>query len=236
MKNKTDVFVFILVSVVTIPSFLSIFSHIKCNLSSIEWGDLATWVSAVVSLLALIAAITAAIWSKREAEKQNENSTIISLMSLVQERASKINDIFKKISDDVNNFFQESTDGYLTEGYFEVNSFTIACSSLSRESSEALKIISRTIFMINQNRIPDNLKKVLIEEFFISMSPLFISECLLYTGTNVFFSFNDKKENCDAWATMYYENIKSIQKIIVKNGLFDDTVKLSRRNGLLYAD
>ncbi|WP_156472269.1 hypothetical protein [Gluconobacter japonicus] len=199
-------------------------------------GDLATWTGSLVAFLALMAAICAAILSKQSSDKQNENSTIISFMSLSQDRANHINEKYDVMQKELDRFFQENADGYMNKEYHEDTSFFFACRVLVDNSGECLSVISRMLFIINESRIPENLKKSLIQEFFFSISSYFISECLFHNYSKIFFTFNDGKHSIVSWLSSYLENIHSIQKIIVENGLFPDRVQVARENGSLYSD
>ncbi|MBS1039932.1 hypothetical protein JK203_03585 [Gluconobacter cerinus] len=209
---------------------------VKWGQNTDKWGDLATWTGSGVAFLALMAAICAAILSKQSSDKQNENSTIVSFMSLSKENANYINEKYYSMTKEVDNFFQENIDGYMSEEYNKDQSFFSVCKILVENSGECLSIISRTIFIINESRIPKKLKQALVREFFFSMSSYFISECLFHNHSKIFFTFNDQKNSIESWISSYIENIQTIQKIIVENGLFPDRVQLARKNGSLYPD
>lgn len=226
---------------IILVGFVCFFLFVAYVLKDVHWsclgnGDKATWVGSGVAFLALIAAMVAAILSKMSSDKQNENSIIISFMSLTQERAVSINEKYDAMKKEVDRFFKQNTDEYMSEEYYQDTSFFFTCEILVEKSSECLSIISRSIFIINQSRIPQSLKKALIREFFFSMSSDFISECLFHYRSGLFFTFNDQKNSIRSWVSSYLENIQSIQKIIVENELFSDRVQRAKENGSLYSD
>ena len=69
-----------------------------------RWGDLATWVGSSVSCLALIAAITAAMWSKKASDVANENSTFLTLNNLIEMKSQKFSLEYIKMESHVEDF------------------------------------------------------------------------------------------------------------------------------------
>lgn len=189
MKDKTGFYIIIMVSVVTIPLFISIFSSVHWKCLDVSPGDLATWVSAGVSLLALLMAGYAAYLGKKAADIQNRNSTTLSLNTLIESRAEKANIIYGELSSSLERYYEcrrLNNAGSLDKGILVIT-FSETQSNIMKCARMLKTILSLTCDYIEKSHILYNDKRDCIKLFFSILDPYMPSEIILRQGTILFF-------------------------------------------------
>ncbi|MDN7351025.1 hypothetical protein [Acetobacter senegalensis] len=188
MKNKIEVYILVLFSIVTIPLLIVLFSNGHVNLKPSGIGDLATWVSAGVSLLALLMAGYAAYLGKKASDIQNRNSTTLSLNALIESRAEKANIIYGELSSSLEKYYEIkklNNAGSLDRGIVVIT-FSETQSNIMKCARMLKVIISLTCDYVEKSHIPENDKKDCIELFFSILDPYMPSEIILRQGTIIF--------------------------------------------------
>lgn len=197
-----------------------------------KWGDLATWVGSGVAFLALVAAIVAAYLGWRSADRQNENSTILSLLTMSESRSKQVENHFVSMEKIISDFFQGDADNFKVESYIAINEYSSSIVDVAREMSRIKIIVSRTISSFKEARISDLAKKNLVEDFFSFVPNLFISECITRSSTEIFFDYSYDEwiyedyqvimRNIQQWKLSYEIDVSYIRDVIIQYGLFQN--------------
>ncbi|GBR64002.1 hypothetical protein GWA01_03630 [Gluconobacter wancherniae NBRC 103581] len=195
-----------------------------------KWGDLATWAGSGVSCLALIAAITATIWSKNASDVANENSTFLSLNSLVELESQKFSLEYEKMKNNVIDFKQkircihagsisiEETHRFSLEAWGEIN----------RNSLKMNHIFIKAKDNILYAKISSSSREKLMKNFLESIDYEFIFEALFQNLTK------DVIECCKEnffGSEMFYENYKSIVLEMNNFGMYSLLFDQAKKNG-----
>ncbi|GCD53744.1 hypothetical protein [Acetobacter pasteurianus] len=232
MKDKAGFYIIVIVSVVTIPLFISIFPSVHWKCLDVSAGDLATWVSAGVSLLALLMAGYAAYLGKKAADIQNRNSTTLSLNTLIESRAEKANIIYGELSSSLEKYYEIkklNNAGSLDKGILFIT-FSETQSNIMKCARMLKVIISLTCDYVEKSHIPQNDKKDCIELFFSILDPYMPSEIILRQDTIVFFEDKPEYSKIDK---IYYGYLSEMIPYFEQSGLFTEFIKSAEDRGFM---
>lgn len=232
MKNKIEVYILVLFSIVTIPLLIVLFSNGHVNLKPSGIGDLATWVSAGVSLLALLMAGYAAYLGKKAADIQNRNSTTLSLNTLIESRAEKANIIYGEMRLSLEKYYESKKlyeSGSVDQSIVFIN-FVETQGNIMKCARMLKTIISLTCDYVEKSHIPENDKRDCIELFFSILDPYMPSEIILRQDSIMFFSDKPEYSNTDK---IYYEYLNEMIPYFEQSGLFSEFIKSAKDWGFI---
>ncbi|NLI27894.1 MAG: hypothetical protein GX413_11025 [Acetobacter sp.] len=150
-----------------------------------KWGDLATWTGSGVAFLALIAAVFAAVWSKRSSNQTMEDNRYFSLLSFIQVRTLEVNESFKE--------FTKKLDKPLK--FEEVHSI---CDSFS---GEFRRIYSNVSLTVGHSKVSEEKKNIIMLGFFSGISYSLIMEIIAGSTTKKFWGNT-------SYGGFYFKNYK----------------------------
>lgn len=194
MRNQIEVFIFVVASIVCVPILIILFPSVHLNCEPSGNGDLATWVSAGVSLLALLMAGYAAYLGKKASDVATENSTILSLSHLIEQRADKANQLFFNLKEALNgyrNVVNLFENGSVPPNVLEDN-FFLCTDKIRSFALDFRKVIINSFEDIDVTNIKNSSKKTAKIRFVQNLSSEVMAEILWKEYTLwIFVSFSE---------------------------------------------
>jgi len=212
-------------SICLLFAFPIIFIEIAYEIAPcVKGGDLATWFSGYVTLMAVVAAIIAAIWAKNASDIANENSTFLFLRNLVEKEFSKFDEEFKSIEKAAMAFHQAlaaQSDMRNFQFTHVIGMFWGCAIVSSRKMSE---IFSEVMEDISHTKISNQSKEQLILKFLYKIDSQAVQEMIVHCLSVPVFEYKPKGFIGDK---EIYRNYSKITDAMKSRGMYEDWFKIA---------
>ena len=157
-----------------------------------KWGDFATWLSALVSIVAFILASLIGMYTYMVSDDQNQNSTLLSLNNLIEERSKRLNEIFSEmeyIFSTAKPDIEHQHDNGVSRTIMH-NKLPELQSIILSKSNMIYIIIEYTTLSVRKSKLKNDLKKNMIELFFSLINESVFFEFSNNTEAKAFFALS----------------------------------------------
>lgn len=203
---------------------------VKWGQNTDKWGDLATWTGSAVAFLALIAAIIAAILSKRASDVANENSTFLSLNTFIDGKSEKFSLEYTAMKSHVFDFEQKvrCVDAGSAPREEIKNFFYETWGNILKNALEMKSIFLQTRSSIIHTKISPSSRDELLRTFLDSLDREFVWEALFQSLTQAVMKYSE--ENF-LGAELFYRNYMDIVVQMNDLGMYPELFDQAKKMG-----